>query len=203
MNAGYYLELAVSFPSIPLLLSTKESSRRGVSKAMDGLSGAASVIAVIQLLDRVATLCHKYAKGVKNAKSDIQRLQGELSRLRTILGDTQKLLQGPNGARLETSQQFGSTLKECSSQLDGMEKKLEAKLNTGRRGKAMTGLGLRALKWPFESEEANGIIQSLTKFRDTLSVGLNVDQTYVAMVSLAGSSWLLTSRSKAPPSRQL
>ena len=35
---------------------------------MDGLSAAASIIAVIQISEDVALLCSKYLKAVKNAK---------------------------------------------------------------------------------------------------------------------------------------
>ncbi|GAB1320797.1 NACHT domain-containing protein [Madurella fahalii] len=144
---------------------------------MDGLSAAASVIAVVQLLDRIVTLCYQYGKAVKNARSDIERLSGELDSLKTILGDTEKLLQGPNRARLETSQAFCDTLQECLSQLGDWENKLVKKLGTGKRTKLKARLGLLDLKWPFESGDVDHIIQIQNKFRDTLSVALNIDQT--------------------------
>lgn len=50
--------------------------------------------------------------------------------------------------------------------------------------KSMHGFGLRALKWAFESKKVNSVIQTLSKFRDTLSVSLSIDQTYVANSSL-------------------
>ena len=40
---------------------------------MDGVS---NIIAVVQLLERVATLCIQYGKAVRSAKADIERLQG-------------------------------------------------------------------------------------------------------------------------------
>ncbi|KAK4220807.1 hypothetical protein QBC38DRAFT_163141 [Podospora fimiseda] len=143
------------------------------------MDGAASVIAVIQLVERVGTLCSKYIKAVKNAKSDIERLQGELDRLRIILKDADELLQGPNAARLQTSQRFNGKLKECSLELNNLENKLKLKLDTGKQGKFMTRLRLHAskLKWPFESEDVNGLTRSLKRFQDELSASLNVDQT--------------------------
>ena len=146
---------------------------------------AASVIAVIQLLDRVATQCYQYAKAVRDAKSDIERLQGELSQLRTILGDTEKLLNGPHGDSLKTSQVFYSTIRECTLQLQDLEQTLRTRLEIGssKGKKLMTRFGLRALKWPFEQEDMNRIAQTLNKSRDILSAALNIDQTYVSAAS--------------------
>lgn len=152
---------------------------------MDGLSAAASVIAVIQISGTIASLCSQYLKGAKNAKSDIERLQGELSNLKTVLEGAQELLVGPNGARLQTSQLLYDGLRGCFSQLTDLETKLGKKLNTGKMRKVMSQFGLRALKWPFESKDVDGIIQSLKRHRDTLSMGLNIDQTYGADSSMA------------------
>jgi hypothetical protein len=146
---------------------------------MDGLSAAASVIAVIQISEDVVSLCSQYLKAVKNAKSDIVRLQAELSSLKPVLEGAQKILDGPSGARLETSQPLLNGLRGCYFQLKDLETKLKG------NGKRMRYSGLRALKWPFESKKVDNAIQTLGKFRDTLSASLNIDQTYVADSSLA------------------
>lgn len=150
------------------------------SDAMEPLSGAASVIAVIQISQAVASLCFQYLRNVKNAKSDIERLQGELGRLNVVLEGAQKLLDGPNGARLRTSQGLRDGLTGCSLQLEGLKTKLEKKLNTGKTGKIMSLCGSRALKWPFESKDVDGIICTIERYRDTLSAGLSIDQGYFA-----------------------
>ena len=98
---------------------------------MDGLSAAASVIAVIQISGSVASLCSQYFKAVKNAKTDIERLQGELNSLKTTLEGAQQILQSPNGARLQTSQLLHDGLRGCSLQLEELKTRLEKKLNTG------------------------------------------------------------------------
>src|SRR5215469_4637893 len=106
-----------------------------VSGAMDGLSAAASVIAVIQISESVASLCSQYFTAVKNAKPDIKRLQGALGGLKTVLEGAQQILEGPNGARLETSQRLRHGLEGCSSQLNELRNKLKEKLNVGKTGK--------------------------------------------------------------------
>jgi hypothetical protein len=151
---------------------------------MDPLSGVASVIAVIQITDRVVSLCSKCLKDVKDAKSNIERLLGELGSLKVVLEGAQRLLEEQIGTRLKTLQLLRGTLDECSSQLKDLENKLKEKLETGKRGKAMSRFGFRALKWPFESKDVDGIIQTLKQFQDTLPAALIIDQTYVADSSL-------------------
>jgi hypothetical protein len=144
---------------------------------MEVVGSAASIIAVIDLSAKVASLCFQYSAAVKNARSDVERLQGELERLRTTLQGAQRLLESPNGKRLQTSQGLWDGLNDCSSQLSQLRSRLEKKLNPGAARKAMSRIGLRALKWPFESKEIDSIINNLERYRDTLSAGLTVDGT--------------------------
>ncbi|RYP31190.1 hypothetical protein DL766_004498 [Monosporascus sp. MC13-8B] len=148
---------------------------------MDGLGSAASVVAIIDLSAKVASLCFQYSAAVKNAKSDIERLRGEVDRLKTTLEGARRLLDSPNGARLQTSQPLSDGLRDCASQLAKLETKLEKKLNRGTMRRMMSPFGFRALKWPFESKEVDNIIQNLNKSRDTLSTSLNIDQTMLLL----------------------
>ena len=151
---------------------------------MDGVGSAASVVAVIDLSAKVASLCFQYLNEVKNAKSDIERLRGELDSLKIVLEDARRLLPFSNGTRLQTSQRLRDGLNGCSSQLTELQTKLEKKLNAGAARKTMSHLGIRALKWPFESKDVNGIITIIERYRDMLSMALTIDQTYVAAFSL-------------------
>ena len=147
---------------------------------MDGLSSAASVIAVIQIAGMVSSLCSSYFTAVRNAKHDIESLQGELTRLKAVLAGAQTLLDGPKASILETSQRFRSTLDDCLKQLRLLETKLKENLQMRNKAKIMDQLALRRLKWPFESKDDNNVIRILHQIRDLLSTGLNIDQTFVA-----------------------
>lgn len=145
---------------------------------MEGVGCAASIIAVIELSARVASLCIQYSSAVKNARSDIERLKGELGRLRTTLHGARELLESPNGVRLRTSYRLWGGINDCFSQLTQLQLKLEKKLNHGSAHGLMSRLGFRSLKWPFESKEIDTIIKNLERYRDTLSLGLVIDQAY-------------------------
>jgi hypothetical protein len=68
---------------------------------MDCLSVAASIVAVLDLTVKVASLLFQFSEEVKAAKSDIENLQGELDRLSIILEGGRELLESPNGAKLQ------------------------------------------------------------------------------------------------------
>jgi phage host-nuclease inhibitor protein Gam len=88
---------------------------------MEGLGVAANVIAVIDLSAKVASLCFQYLTAVKDAKKDIERLQAEVGQVGDILREVQRLLHGPDGARLSASQTLCNSLKDCSLQLKELE----------------------------------------------------------------------------------
>jgi hypothetical protein len=143
----------------------------------EALGLAASVIAVIDLSAKVASRCSEYYANVKNARSDIKRLQGEAQRLKKTLERAQSLCNGPNCANLQASQTLRDEVKDCRIQLAQLETKLEPRT----RQKVMSRCGIRALKWPFRSAEVDGIIEKLGRCRDNISFNLQIDQTYVLL----------------------
>ena len=56
-----------------------------MSSAIEGLADAASIIAVIQVANRILTLCRNYALAVKDAKKDIECLMTEVASLNNVL----------------------------------------------------------------------------------------------------------------------
>ncbi|KAI9764068.1 MAG: hypothetical protein M1840_008872 [Geoglossum simile] len=74
--------------------------------------------------------------------------------------------------RLLTFQKLSNSLKGCSAQLEELNRRLEPS-NTR---KVMSRLGARALKWPFTSKEVEKIVANLERYKQTLSLALQVDQ---------------------------
>ncbi|KAK0632942.1 hypothetical protein B0T14DRAFT_542129 [Immersiella caudata] len=143
---------------------------------MEGLGAAASVIAVVELAAKVASLCLEYSSAVKHAKSDIERLRKHTDSLKITVNGAQKLLQGPDGARLETSLKLREAMANSYLQLDDIATKLEEKLRAGRTAKAMRCMGLRALRWPFESKDVDKIIANLQQDQTSFTTALQIDQ---------------------------
>ncbi|MCJ1464442.1 hypothetical protein MMC07_003055 [Pseudocyphellaria aurata] len=138
---------------------------------MDGFSGAASIITV---LDVIVSLCFEYSVAVKDAKKDIERLRRKVADLRNVLEEMDKLLNDGRGkSRLWAAQDLACSLTDCIVRLE----ELRILLDPGRARKAMSRLGMRALKWPFTSKEIEKMIGDLERYEQTFTLALQVDET--------------------------
>ncbi|KAF2262389.1 hypothetical protein CC78DRAFT_320356 [Lojkania enalia] len=140
---------------------------------MDGLSNAASILAVVELSAKVVSLCYQYSVAVKDAKMDIERLQKKVTDIKNVLGEVQRLLDKQDKSQLSSTRKLLDSLKECSQHLQG----LKAQLEPGGARKAMQRVGLRSLKWPFTSKQVEKIVASLEQYQCTFGLALQVDQT--------------------------
>ncbi|CAG9987652.1 unnamed protein product [Clonostachys byssicola] len=139
---------------------------------LEGLSLAANVIAVIDLSAKVISWCYRYSKDVKNARADIEKLQQETNRLKIVAEDIRKLLEGPSGAKLTTVKRLSAAAGQAHSVLDTVDKTLSTK-------KGLRRFGLRALKWPYESKDVEGLLQELVRTREIFHLSLQIDQTNI------------------------
>lgn len=142
--------------------------------ALDGVSAAASIVALIDTSLKVVFLCAEYYSHVKNAKKDIDRFSLELQAFINVLHNLDKLARNPVGAtRLFASRSLNDDIERCLLDLERLQKKLDP----GKRQKAMSRYGIRALKWPFESKELEKDIGVLERYKSTFNAALNTDQT--------------------------
>ncbi|KAM3456411.1 hypothetical protein MY3296_001690 [Beauveria thailandica] len=140
---------------------------------MDGLTAAASVIAVVDVSAKVIILCSKYSKAVANASADISRLETLLKGLKTTLDHAEALIKSPQGASLSTSQILQEQLTACHSTLQ----KLHDKLDAGVARQTKHRRRIRALKWPFSHDEIDSMMSTLEGCHRTIMNGLQIDQT--------------------------
>jgi hypothetical protein len=140
---------------------------------MDGLSGAASVIAVIDMSAKITALCFQYSIAVKDAQNDIERIKKKVGDIKHILESIKELLDGSHKARLSTTHGLFKSLKQCLWELQELNEELEP----GKARKTMSRFGVRALKWPFTSKQVERIISSMEGYEQTFTLALQVDQT--------------------------
>ncbi|KAI7766379.1 hypothetical protein LZL87_013153 [Fusarium oxysporum] len=138
---------------------------------------AASVIAIIDLSAKVAMLCFQYSTAVGNARADVAHLQSRLNDLDACLRGVHRVLHGPNNQALPISRELIDSLDGCKSELA----QLQNRLDPGKARKTMRRLGLRALKWPFDSKEVSGIVANLERYKQTIMLCLQVDQTTILL----------------------
>lgn len=141
---------------------------------MDGLSAAASVIAVIQISLQVYDLCQSYHSGVKNAREDIEHLSNEVWSLKGILTNLKDLAENPgstNQSKLDSLTQQNGPLQQCQKDLD----ELVTKLSDAKGKNNMRKWGFRALKWPFSSKDVEKLLETIGRHKETFSLALTVD----------------------------
>jgi hypothetical protein len=146
---------------------------------MAGIGEAASIIAVVDLSAKVGSLCLRYYREVAGARESIASLQRELVGLQDVLKRLETLLRRPDSASLTARPDISRALDDCQDQLN----KLHKRLNLGKTQKAFSRFGVRALRWPFESKEAEKIIANLERCKQTISLAFQVDQTFVIISS--------------------
>lgn len=139
---------------------------------MDGLSGAASVIAVIDISAKITLLCFHYAIAVKDAKNDIERVKKKVGNITRLLEKLRQLLDGQEKAQLSTTHGLSASLKQCLQELN----KLKTELEPRKARKAMSRFGMRALKWPFTSEQVEKIVLDLEGYEQAFTLALQIDQ---------------------------
>lgn len=139
---------------------------------MDGLSAAASLVAVIQLSAQVFSLCQEYYIGAKQSRDEIQRLSNEVLAIHEILQKISDLLEGPDATKFGTlallDKKNGPT-QQCAAQLQELKAQLEPH-------EGMRKLGWRALKWPLKSDNVKRILLSLERYKSTFTLALTTDQ---------------------------
>jgi hypothetical protein len=140
---------------------------------MDGLSGAASVVAVIDISAKVVSLCFQYSMTVKDTKDDIELVQRKLSDITHILEQIKQLLDSQDKMRLSTTQGLFSSLEKCRTELESLQVELEP----GKTRKTMSRMGIRALKWPFTSKQVDKVVSNLEGYEQAFTLALQVDQT--------------------------
>jgi len=141
---------------------------------MDGVSAAASVIAVIQICGSVFDFCRTYYTGVKDARKDITRLRNEVTRLEGVLTSIADLADADDSAKLSVLQALvkpGGALSQCQDTLAGLLEKLQR----GHDTEGMKRLGWRALTWPLKSKDVDKVIAEIEKHKSLFTLALTAD----------------------------
>jgi hypothetical protein len=93
--------------------------------AMDAVGAAASIIGIIELTAKLASVCLEYSRAVRNASKDIERLYIELKNLQNVVEKVKQLLDRPESAKLSAARESFTSLDECLLQLRSLQQKLE------------------------------------------------------------------------------
>ena len=132
-----------------------------------------TILAVIQASDRVLALIVKYYSDVKNARKDIQRLKNELEAFHNVLLKIKELANSSNATKLPLLASMAAAIDDSSFDIE----KIKNKLDSSKSTRAMSRVGLRALRWPFTKDEVEQYIVRFETHKSTLTLALVSDQT--------------------------
>ncbi|KAH6972969.1 hypothetical protein BKA56DRAFT_492630 [Ilyonectria sp. MPI-CAGE-AT-0026] len=149
---------------------------------MDPLSTAASIFAVVQIADRVISLCKYYLELSRDAPSDLRAILIETSALRTILDNIQFLASSGHGpTTLNTLTGNDGPIEGCRNtlnQLDGLFSSDYLHQTSGNRSKRLkVKATLTTLAWPFKENTARKLLVEVVQHKTTLNLALTVDMS--------------------------
>ncbi|KAL8646494.1 MAG: hypothetical protein Q9210_006113 [Variospora velana] len=130
-----------------------------------------TAIAIGHVSAKVVSIIWKYYSDIKDAESNITFLANEIQDFRNVVQRVQDLLQ--RSSKVSVSAALGTTITQALTDINT----LETKLDPGTKAKAMRRLGNRALKWPFTKKEVDEWVVRFQRFKATVNLALNTDQT--------------------------
>ncbi|EEQ35613.1 hypothetical protein McanMca71_002980 [Microsporum canis] len=158
------------------------------------MEAAASAIAVIQLATHVLHLTVNFYLEVKDARKEIQWLEGEVSDLQATLRKIVDLFDDASDPKaVERLPAFALLLGEdgalarCQAELLGVASRLEksgggsSDVTGHKRKNPMRQFGVRALKWPFTSKEIKSSVEVLERCKSSFNLALTADQTKLSL----------------------
>lgn len=127
---------------------------------MDGFSGAASAIAVIEVSAIIILLCLQYSTAIKASRKDIEHFQRKVSSIKNVFEQVKQLLDRRDKTLLPATHHLSDLLKECFLQLHMLNTQLEP----SKTHKTMSRVRVQDLKWSFRSKEVEKYIDSLKSY---------------------------------------
>lgn len=141
---------------------------------MDGLSAAASVIAVIQIAQSIGTALKDYYEGVRDARDDIKKLYNSVTSLQAILSSIYKTINRANGQFLLDI----ALLTNPSGPLRRAElelHKLQLELKILVKGQKSLDKAVRSLIWPFKKKDIEKAVGTIERCKSSLTLELQVE----------------------------
>src|SRR5450432_1009291 len=139
---------------------------------MDGLSVAASIAGLASLTLEVTRILHNYYSNVESAPKDIENLTREVEALSTVLEQLETFLNrgGVIGNSFDqTASVLASTVKDCRTTLDNLEKGLTVPTKEGFP--KMLG----RLIWPFRKDQVQKMVDSLRRYTLIFQFSLTIE----------------------------
>jgi ankyrin repeat domain-containing protein 50 len=149
---------------------------------MDGLSAAASIIAVLQISESVISACRQYYKTAKNARKDIleiismvHALKGTLDTIKALLDedDSDNDDDDDEDPRIPLLQSLEPSFAACEEAMRGIAQRLGIELGVEVDPGTLKVSFKKKATWPWKEKEVAKILQSIEKFKTIFILALN------------------------------
>lgn len=131
---------------------------------------AESVIAVVQIAEKVLHACTSYMFAVRGAWEDIERLRAKVQDLSNDLTILKKSIRRNGEMGPWTTKMIAGTLLECSLDLEDLGRQMKP----GKLQSVMKKFGKAVLKWPFSSTDVDKIVATLERHKLTINLAVNI-----------------------------
>ena len=148
----------------------------------EGIALAASIIAVIQISDRIIGLTKHYIETIHDAPRDFHVIRIEASTLKAVF-ESLKLLRDSGYALSNNLQKLGERdgpVEGCRRSVSELEKLLEPPPQPTSNGKwRKVQESLRSLMWPLKKNQAKKLLDEISRYKTTITLSLSTEQAYV------------------------
>ncbi|KAK3312862.1 hypothetical protein B0H66DRAFT_569022 [Apodospora peruviana] len=152
----------------------------------DPLSLTASIIAVVEVAGRIASICKQFIEGVEDCPKDLRMILIETSSTKAIFDNLAFLHEHDPQSALFLAKLDGANgpVAGCRATITELEKLLPSEYlvesNNGGSKKAMTTRkkvsdALTVLAWPLKQTKAKDLLVRLGQYKTTINTALSVD----------------------------
>jgi hypothetical protein len=142
----------------------------------------ASIIAIIQIADRLTGVCKSYIETVHGAPSDLRVILIETSTIKVILQNLQFLIScNPNLLTLDSLSGGQGPIEGCRKAIVELERLLppESAITQGRNEskRRKVKATLKALAWPLKENKARKLLREMIEYKTSINVALTTEST--------------------------
>lgn len=145
---------------------------------MEPFSTIASAFAVVQIADRVITLCRAYISGVNDAPTDLRAILIEVGSLKCVLEVIELLDSSSTDDKLRILEKLQTPIEGCKEALQNLESLFppqSAASASGKGKRQKLAISLASLAWPFKRDKAMKLLEEIGRHKSTLSLGLTAE----------------------------
>ena len=145
------------------------------------VAAASSVIAIIQITDRIIGLCKFYIETVKDVASDLRLMLVEISALKTIFESLDFFMTHKCGVSTAVGIMSGKdgAIDGCRRSITQLEKlfpsdwKPTAGKNTSKKQRVKATWA--SLAWPLKENKARKLLDEIMRYKTTITLAITTD----------------------------